>query len=100
MYGQMYYQEKLKLLVDKAHNAALIEYKRGLPKENAGKDDKEPKRVSSWGAVAMEQYAQETEEVKQKVQDAVRRQGMSNDALNEPLLQSENDDNRIEKLNT
>lgn len=70
MYGSLYNDEKLKPFVDQAHDAAIQVHNQNIPDNE--KEKKLPQRVVSWTAVAQELYEKETEEVKQKVLDAVR----------------------------
>ncbi len=63
MYGHLYYEDKLKPLVDRAHAVACKEAKR--------MNIEAPIRMTSWGVVARAEYVKESEEVKKQVANAV-----------------------------
>lgn len=63
MYGHLYYEDKLKPLVDRAHAVACEEAKR--------MNIEAPIRMTSWGVVARAEYVKESEEVKKQVANAV-----------------------------
>lgn len=71
MYGQMYCEQKLKPFVDQAHDAAHQECESKKETTADGEQGKEPLRIVSWTAVAMEHYEKETEDIKQEVRNAV-----------------------------
>lgn len=98
IYGRMYYREKLKPLIDEAFDAARSEYVCEKKKGNIPEGTKKPERVTFWTAVAMEQFAQESEDVKILVQNATREYAEKIKALNDPLLVPKDEDQRIAKL--
>ncbi len=97
MYGHIYYEEKLKPLVDWAHDAACLEHGRKL-NGSGNKKAKEPLRVTSWNAVAKEQFKLESEDVKKRVQDALQEQAKMIQLSKEPMRSGENEDERMVKL--
>lgn len=83
----MYYEEKLKPLVDRAHAVARKEAKR--VKAEA------PIRMTSWGVVARAEYAKESEEVKKQVADAVEAEVMKAKLLEDGQLVEEDANIRL-----
>lgn len=98
MYGRLYYKEKLKPLVDKAHDAALAEFNSKPAEGNEGGPPQMPKRVLSWAAVAKEEYARESVNVKRRVQDALEEHIREINLLNEPVLGIMDEDIRLARL--
>lgn len=98
IYGRMYYREKLKPLIDEAFDAARSEYVCEKKKGNIPEGTKKPEQVTFWTAVAMEQFAQESEDVKILVQNATREYAEKIKALNDPLLVPKDEDQRIARL--
>ncbi len=98
MYGRLYYREKLKPLVDAAHDNALMDYNRSLPPGTTGDPSEMPKRVTSWTAVVMEAYAHESEDVKRIVQNALQEHAREIDILNKPPLQSDDGEKKQARL--
>lgn len=86
MYRHMYYEQKLKPFVDQAHDAAREKFNQRECMAG-GKQAKEPKRVVSWTAVAMEHYEKETLDIKQKVRDAIEEHAKL--TKNGPLLEGD-----------
>ncbi len=98
MYGHLYYKNKLKPLVDEAHEAIRMEYKHKLLEGNNGVKLKKPQRVQSWAAVVKAQYALESEDVKKEVRDALKEHAKMIKIANEPLLADDDEDSRMAKL--
>ncbi len=72
VYGSLYYEDKLKNLVDEAFDAKRKAYNKLSKEERISRKVKEPKRVNSWSTIAKKAYMGESEEVKARVAEAVK----------------------------
>lgn len=95
MYGHMHHEEKLKPLVDQAHNAALQEYEQ---KRTEQPGLKVPQYMTFWSAIAQELYAKETADMKKMVAEAVEEEVQQAKILkNGPLLEGDMEKKRLRR---
>lgn len=89
LYGNMYYDENFKILVDQEFAIKNEEHSRKVKVAEAtgGVKPKIPKWVTSWGIIARRLYAKVPDAVKEKVKEAVEAKMAEARALEEgPLL--------------
>ncbi len=97
MYGRMY-PEKIRPFVNETFQAVLKEWNSNPRKGKDGRPVKTPKRVTSWGVVARQLYAKESEDVKTLVKKATDEHAKNVDISKEAFDPEEDDKQRLLKL--
>ncbi len=96
MYGWMF-TDKLKPLVDETFNAVIEEYERDLH-QGIGDPNNRPVRVVYWNAMAISEYSRESDKVKVLVENAIEEENRMMKLSEEGLLPTDNEKQRLSKL--